>query len=142
MLSFVPMSTLDLMVVLRALVSSPSNLLMMLAMQFNNSMVMIGKVAPSRFVKTVSLALVLDSADEVALEVEEASEVALAVAEASEVEEDLAVVSAVVGEALGAAMEALRVVVSMLEHLLHPPTPLLTTLLLAPKEARRSTFAT
>ena len=137
-----PMSTSDQMAVLRALVSSPSNLLMMLAMQSNNSMVMIGKVAHSRFVKTVSLALVLDSADEVALEVGEASEVALAVGEASEVEEDLAVVSAVVVEALGAAMEAPQVVVSMLEHLLHPQTPLLTTLLLAPREVRRSTFAT
>ena len=125
-LSFVPMSILDQMVAPKALVSLPSNLRMMLAMQSSNSTAMIGKVARLKFVKTVLLALVLDLADEVALALGVVSVVASVVAEASAVVEDLAVDLAVVEEALEVAMEALRAVVLMLERLLHPPTPSLT----------------
>ena len=62
------MSTLDPMVVPKALVLLPSNPLMMLATPFNNSTAMTGKAAHSRFVKIASLALVLDSVDEEASE--------------------------------------------------------------------------
>ena len=60
------MSMLDPMVDLRALELSHSSLQMMLATPFNNSMVMTGKVAHSRFVRIVSLVQV----DLVVLEVE------------------------------------------------------------------------
>lgn len=143
MLLFVPMSTLDPMVAPRALVLSLSSPLMMPVMPFNNSTAMTGKVAPSRFVRIVSLALVLDSVDEAALEVAVASEVGLVdVEEALEAVEDLAADSAAVVEAFLAVTEELLAVVSMLELLL--PLPILspTMLRLAPREARRSTFAT
>jgi len=54
--SSVPTFTLDQMVVPRDLVLLPSNLLMMLVMQFSNSTVMIGKDALLKFVRIVSLA--------------------------------------------------------------------------------------
>jgi hypothetical protein len=129
------------MVAPKALVSSLSSLPMTLAMLFNNSMVMTGKVVHLKFVRIVSLALALDSVDEAASEVGVVSEEALVVVEASEVVEDMAGALAVAVEALVAAMEEL-LRVSMLELLLHLPTPSQTMLLPARREARRSTFAT
>ena len=55
--SFAPMFMLDLMDVQRALVLLLSNLLMTLATPFSSSMVMIGKAALLRSVKTVSQVL-------------------------------------------------------------------------------------
>jgi len=54
------MFMLDPMAALKALVSLLSSLPTMLAMLFSNSTAMIGKVAHWRFVKTASLALVVD----------------------------------------------------------------------------------
>ena len=142
MLSFALMSTLDPMDALRDLVLLRSNLLMMRAMLSNNLTVTIGKVAHSKFVRIVLLVPVLVSADEVALEVVVVSEAALVAVEAlEEVVEVLAAVSVVDAEALEAVMQEV-LVVSILEHLQHPPTLSPTMLLLAPREARRSTFAT
>ena len=140
-LSFVLMSILDPMVARRDLVLSLSNPQMMLVTPFNSSMVMTGKAAHSKFVRIVSLVLVLDSVDEVDLEVGVASEAVSVVVEASEVVEDLVVALEVV-EALVAVMGELLVLVSMLEPLPHRPTLSPTMLLLALKEARRSMFET
>ena len=59
--SFVPMFTLVLMAVQRALVLSLSSLLMMLAMPFNNSTATTGKAALLKSVRIVSQTPVLDS---------------------------------------------------------------------------------
>jgi hypothetical protein len=121
-----------------------SNPLMMLAMPFNNSMVMTGRAAHSRFVKIASLALVLDSVDEEASElvVVVVLEVDSVVVEALAVAEALVVASEVVEASVAVLEELLVAAVSMLELLLHHPTPSLTMLLLAQREVRRSTFAT
>ena len=143
-LSFVPMSTLDPMVVPRALVLLHLNPLMMLVMLFSNSTAMTGRVALLKFARIVSLALVLDSADEAALEAVEASEVDSADVEISAAVEDLEVALEVV-EALVVVvvdMEVLLVVVSMPELQLDHPTHLPTMQLVALREARPSTFAT
>jgi hypothetical protein len=140
-LSFVPMSTLDLMAALKALVSSPSNLLMMLATPFNSSMAMTGKAALWKSARIASPALAPDSVVEAALEfgvdlVEVwAAEVAL------EVVVDLVVALAVAGEALVVVTEE-ALLVLMLELLLQLPTLSLTTLLPALREVRRYMFAT
>lgn len=154
MLSFVPMFTSVPMVVPKAQVLSLSNPQMMLATQFNNSMVTSGKAVPSKFARIASLVLqvVEDSAAvvvvvasgvvalEVVSELEAADSEVVAV---DSVVED----SAVDAEALEvASAEVALVVVHPLEltsRTLQPsPTPSLTMLLPVPREVKSSTFAT
>jgi hypothetical protein len=140
---FVPMFMLVQMAVPRALALSLSSPLMMLATLFNNSTVMTGKVARSRFARTVSLALdpvlvdVVDSVDAEAL----AEDLALAEAALAGPVVALAEASAEVVVASGAATG----VVGLMEEL--APFPLLQTLspislLRVLREAIPSMFAT
>jgi hypothetical protein len=139
--SFVLTSTLDLMVVPKAPVLLPSNLLMMLAMPSNNSTATTGKAARSRFVKIASLALDPDSAVEVASAVvEDLVEVSVPVAV------DLVVVDSAVDSEVVVDSEAAMVVeqVATMEEpalFLLPPIPLPIMPLLVLREARPSTFA-
>lgn len=138
--SFVLTYTLDLMVVPKALASSPSNLPMTLATPSNNSMATIGKVARSRYVKIASLALDLDS------EAEVASALVEVLAEDSAAAEDIVVVvgstldSQVVAEDSQAAMvEVVMTEEPVLFLLLPIHSPIMP--LLVQREARLSTFA-
>lgn len=138
--SFVLTYTLDLMVVPKALASSPSNLPMTLATPSNNSMATIGKVARSRYVKIASLALDLDS------EAEVASALVEVLAEDSAAAEDIVVVvgstldSQVVAEDSQAAMvEVVMTEEPVLSLLLPIHSPIMP--LLVQREARLSTFA-
>jgi hypothetical protein len=140
---FVPMFMLVQMAVPRALELSLSSPLMMLAMLFNNSMVMTGKVARSRFVKTASL--VLDPVLAVVVDLVDAE----AFPEALAVEADLvrpaeAVATEDSAEVVAASGVATEVVDSMEELAPFPlpqiPSPIL--LLQVPREAILSMFAT
>jgi len=135
------MFMLDPMAALKALVSLLSSLPTMLAMLFSNSTAMIGKVAHWRFVKTASLALVVDlvlvvvSADAEALAAVSVVEVGdLVVVEASEV------ALAGVVDLVPAATEVLReVALTVVQALfLQFQTPSQTMLCLVQREARRS----
>ena len=140
---FVPMFMLVQMAAPRVLELSLSSPLMMLAMLFNNSMVMIGKVARSRFVKTASLVLDPVLADVVDLVDAEALAEALALeadlvgpAEAAATEDSAGVVAA-----SGVATE----VVDSMEELAPSPLPQIPSLispLQVPREAIPSMFAT
>ena len=119
--SFVQTFTLDLMVVLKALASSLSNLPTMLVTLSNNSTAMTGKAALSRYVKTVSLARDPDLVEVVsALEVVDLEE---------------AVVDSEV------AMVEQLVLMEELVPFLPLQIPLPTMPLLGLREARPSTFA-
>jgi hypothetical protein len=138
--SFVLTYTLDLMVVPKALASSPSNLPMTLVTPSNNSMATIGKAARLRYVKIASLALDLDS------EAEVASALVEVLAEDSAAAEDIVVV---VGSTLDSQLvaedsQAALVEVVMTEEpalflLLPIHSPIMP--LLVQREARLSTFA-
>jgi hypothetical protein len=140
---FVPMFMLVQMAAPRVLELSLSSPLMMLAMLFNNSMVMTGKVARSRFVKTASLvldpvlAVVVDSVDAEALAEALALEAGLVgPAEAVATEDSAGVVAA-----SGVATE----VVDLMEELAPSPLPQIPSpisLLQVPREAILSMFAT
>lgn len=140
---FVPMFMLVQMAVPRVLELSLSSPLMMLAMLFNNSMVMTGKVARSRFVKTASpvlhrvLAVVVDLVDAEALAEALVPEADLAgPAEAVAMEDSAEVVAA-----SGVATE----VVDSMEELAPSPLPQIPSpisLLQVPREAIPSMFAT
>ncbi len=142
--SSAPMFTLDPMVAPKAPELSPSNTLMMLAMQFNNSTAMIGKAAHLKFAKIDSLALALDSVVEAdSVDVEDLAVVSLAVgvldlvgAEVLEAASEEVVVVSEVG------MEAVPQVGVSTEVLLRqlPLIPSLITLLPVPREARLSMF--
>lgn len=140
------MFTLDQMVAPKAPELSPSNTLMMLAMQSNSSTAMIGKAALLKFVKIVSLALALDSVVEAdSVDVEDLAVDSLAVEVLDlVVEEDLeaALEEVVVVSEVG--MEVVHQVAVSTEVLLQqlPPIPSLIMLLLAPREARLSTSET
>jgi hypothetical protein len=139
-----PMFMLDPMAVLRAQVLLPLSLRMMLSMPFNNSMGTIGKVAPLKFAKIDSLAqpdlvVAVDLAVVEGLAVAlERVEVALVLAEGLAV--DLGVVVAatvVVALEAGPLVALTEELVLLLQHQIH----LLTSLLLAQKEARPSMSA-
>lgn len=140
---FVPMFMLVQMAVPRVLELSLSSPLMMLAMLFNNSMVMTGKVARSRFVKTASL--VLDPVLAVVVDLVDAE----ALAEALALEADLvgpaeAVATEDSAEVVAASGVATEVVDSM-EELAPSPLPQIPSpisLLQVPREAIPSMFAT
>jgi hypothetical protein len=138
-LLFVPTFTLDQMVVPRVLVSSLLNPQMMLAMQFNNSMAMTGKAAPSRFVKIDLLDQLglEDAADSVVVEalgvvLEVVVDSVLAVA--SEVASAAVVVMEAVASEVGLRVGLMEELAQLLQH----PIRSLTMLLLARREARRS----
>jgi hypothetical protein len=134
---FVPMFMLVQMAVPRVLESSLSSPLMMLAMLFNSSMVMTGKVARSRFVKTALLvqdpvlAVVVDLVD------------AEALAEALALEADLvrpaeAVATEDLAEVVAAASGVATEVVDSMEELAPFPLPQILSpisLLQVPREA-------
>ena len=129
--SFVQTFTLDLMVVLKALASSLSNLPTMLVTLSNNSTAMTGKAALSRYVKTVSLARDPDLVEVVsALEV-----VDLVVGVGLVVDLEEAVVDSEV------AMVEQLVLMEELVPFLPLQIPLPTMPLLGLREARPSTFA-
>jgi hypothetical protein len=141
--SFVQTFTLDLMVVLKALASSLSNLPTMLVTLSNNSTAMTGKAALSRYVKTVSLARDPDLVEVVS---------ALEVVDLVVVVSALEVVDLVVGVGLVVDLEEAVVdsEVAMVEQLVlmeelvpfRPlQIPLPTMPLLGLREARPSTFA-
>jgi hypothetical protein len=140
---FVPMFMLVQMAVPRVLELSLSSPLMMLAMLFNNSMVMTGKVARSRFVKTASL--VLDPVLAAVVDLVDAE----ALAEALVLEADLvgpaeAVATEDSAEVVAASGVATEVVDSM-EELAPSPLPQIPSLispLQVPREAIPSMFAT
>jgi hypothetical protein len=140
---FVPMFMLVQMAAPRVLELSLSSPLMMLAMLFNNSMVMTGKVARSRFVKTASL--VLDPVLAVVVDLVDAE----ALAEALALEADLvgpaeAVATEDSAEVVAASGVATEVVDSM-EELAPSPLPQIPSLispLQVPREAIPSMFAT
>lgn len=135
----VPTSTLDLMVVPKALASSPSSPPTMLETPSNNSMATTGKAVPSRFVKIASLALDLDLAEVDSALVEDLAEDLELVAVVL-VEVDSVVGLEVAGEVLEAATVEL-VVTKALVLLLLLRTHLPTMRLLALTEARPFTFA-
>lgn len=139
--SFVLTYTLDLMVVPKALASSPSNLPMTLATPSNNSMATIGKAARSRYVKIASLALALDSEAVVASAlVEVLAEDSQPAAEDMVEEVGSTLDSQVVAEDFQAAMVE---VVMMQEPALFLLLPIHSPImpLLVQREARLSTFA-
>lgn len=129
------------MVVPKAPELLPSNLLMMLAMPSNNLMATTGKAARSRYVKIASLALDPDSV-EVDLALAEDLGEDLVLEAADSVVADSAVDSEVVVVDLEAAMVVQVVTMEELAPFLLPPTRSPTTLQLALREARPSTFAT
>jgi len=129
------------MVDLRALVLLLSSLQMMLATQFSNSTVMIGKAAHSKFVKTVTpehlVALVAVVGSEHVVVLAEDLVHVVALEHAVDLVEDLEVHA----EASVAVFKDHLMVVSMLlSHLLHQIHSLIS-LLLGPKEARPYMFA-
>lgn len=138
--SFVLTYTLDLMVVPKALASSPLSLPMTLATPSSNSMGTIGKAARSRYVKIASLALDLDS------EAEVASALVEVLAEDSAAAEDIVVV---VGSTLDSQLVAEHSQAAMVEVVMTEEPALFLLLpihspimpLLVQREARLSTFA-
>jgi sialic acid synthase SpsE len=137
--SFALMFTLDLMVVLKALALSPSNLLMMLVTPFSSSTATTGRAVLLKCVKIASLALDLGSVGVVSALTEALAEgsvlmVALAVAVCSMVVlEEVMVVSEVATAEQVLLMEASSLLL---------PIPLQTMPLPVLREARPFTFAT
>jgi hypothetical protein len=138
------MFTLDQMVAPKALALSFSSPQTMHATRSNSSTAMIGKGAPSKFVRIASPIQALDLVDEVTL-----ATVADLEALETEVDSQAVVTFRVVsGEIVAAVMEVDSVVQVLvllkvaLPPLLQHPTPLPTLLLLVLTEVKLFTFAT
>ena len=140
--SSVLMSISDPMAVPRAPESLLLNQLMMHAMPFSSSTVMTGRVAHLRSVKIALLVLLPSVAEALADAVDSVVALEVEVATVDVVALGAALVEVVVAMVAAVDMVVLPVVAMMVVVLPLLPIPLPTTQLLAPNEARSSTFAT